>query len=125
MTALPHADEDAAVFGDAVFLEPARVDQERDLFTAFGAQRDVDLLEFALEFQERKKMRLIKDPAARGKDDLKMLPLQLVAIVASHLAQGRVHPQDGTVVRENEETAGRVVERTIHLECARHSGGGG
>src|SRR4051812_46219616 len=75
--ALPHPDENAGIFRDAIFFKPPRVDQEGHLFAGPGPQSDIDFFYFSLEFQERKKVGLVEHPAAGSEEDLDVLPGEL------------------------------------------------
>jgi hypothetical protein len=119
MTALSHPDQNAIVLRATVSLRSPGVNEKRDLFATLSPERHVNFLHFALQFQERKEVGLVKDTAAGRKNFLQMPSAQLLARVAEQAAEGRIDGDDVTVIGERQDTAGRIVERRfVHADIA-------
>jgi hypothetical protein len=81
LAALAHLEHHAVSELHAIPLVPYRVAEHPDVLAPSRAKNHEDLLRPALKLHERKKMRLVKDPAAHGKNLLERPPDKIINIV--------------------------------------------
>jgi hypothetical protein len=100
-----------AVVNDFPFaFAPSRINKNGNVVACPGAERKVNFLGFAVEFEKRKEMCLVEDASGDREDFLHVKLAKLLAPVTEQLKERGIRLDDFSVVGKRQKTAWRIVK---------------